>query len=171
LSQGYKNLLAVGILIVVVFIVWGIEMLRATFRLANLFLAFAVMGFVALIMLLFAHFAHAYARDVGQWENSDPAVVEWYQSLMQPDNPQAPCCGEADAYFADEVHVRDGRTYAVITDDRPDEPRKRPHIDIGTEFEVPDSKLKWDKSNPTGHGVIFVSRWGSVYCFVQGGGA
>ena len=46
------------------------------------------------------------ARDLGQWEAGDPAVKEWYQSLMQPENPAAPCCGEADAYWADEVHVR-----------------------------------------------------------------
>ena len=76
-----------------------------------------------------------------------------------------------DAYWADEVHVRDGKTYVKITDDRPDEPRGRPHVEIGTEIEVPNHKLKWDKSNPTGHGVVFLSRAGYVYCFVQPGGA
>ena len=94
------------------------------------------------------------ARDSGQWETTDPTVREWYQALMQPDNPNASCCGEADAYWADEIHVRDGRTYAIITDDRPDEPRRRPHIDSGTEVEIPNNKLKWDKSNPTGHGIL-----------------
>ena len=88
----------------------------------------------------------ASARDAGQWETTDPTVREWYQALMQPDNPNASCCGEADAYWADEIHVKNGRTYAVITDDQPDEPRRRPHIDIGTEFEIPNNKLKWDKS-------------------------
>ena len=29
------------------------------------------------------------ARDLGQWENADPAIRQWYQSLMQPDNPTA----------------------------------------------------------------------------------
>jgi hypothetical protein len=111
------------------------------------------------------------ARDLGQWGaiNNDPSVREWYQALMQPDMPNASCCGEADAYFADEVHVRDGKTYATITDDRPDEPRMRPHIDIGTEIEIPNNKLKWDKSNPTGHGVVFLSRAGYVFCYVQPG--
>jgi hypothetical protein len=71
------------------------------------------------------------ARDLGQWDAVDPAVREWYQALMQPDVPTASCCGEADAYWADEVHVRDGKTYATITDDRPDAPRQRPHIEIG----------------------------------------
>ena len=59
------------------------------------------------------------ARDLGQWEAVDPAIREWYQALMQPDVPSASCCGEADAYWADEVHVRDGKTYAIVTDDRP----------------------------------------------------
>lgn len=109
-------------------------------------------------------------HDDGQWENTDPAVKEWYRTLMQPDVPLMSCCGEADAYYADEVHVRDGKTYASITDDRADEPRHRPHVAIGTEFEIPDNKLKWDRSNPTGHNVLFISRSGFVFCFVQGGG-
>ena len=77
------------------------------------------------------------ARDLGQWESGDPALKQWYQALMQPDVPNASCCGEADAYWADEIHVRDGKTYAIVTDDRPDEPRGRPHVDIGTEIEIP----------------------------------
>lgn len=113
---------------------------------------------------------NARGRDIGQWENSDPVITEWYRSLMQPDAPTASCCGEADAYWADEIHVRDGKTFARITDDRPDAPRGRPHIDVGTEFEIPNNKLKWDRSNPTGHGVIFLSRAGYVFCFVQPGG-
>ena len=67
---------------------------------------------------------------------------------MQPDNPNVSCCGESDADWADEIHVRDGKTYATVTDDRPDEPRRRPHIDVGTVVEIPNHKLKWDKSNP-----------------------
>ena len=113
------------------------------------------------------------ARDLGQWSSDDPAqqaIKEWYQSLMQPDVPEASCCGEADAYWADEIHVRDGTVYATITDDRPDDPRGRPHIDVGTEFEIPQNKLKWDRSNPTGHGVVFLSRGGYVFCYVQPSG-
>src|SRR4051812_42893974 len=74
------------------------------------------------------------ARDFGKGKNRDPAVHEWYQSLMRPDGPGI-CCTEADAYFADEVHVRGGKTFATITDDRPDGPLGRPHIPNGTEFE------------------------------------
>ncbi len=91
-------------------------------------------------------------------------------SAKAHDPETSSCCGEADAYWADEIHVRNGKTYAKITDDRPDEPRHRPHIDVGTEIEIPNNKLKWDKSNPTGHGVVFLSRAGYVFCYVQPGG-
>ena len=110
------------------------------------------------------------ARDLGQWEGADPAIRQWYQSLMQPDIPTSSCCGEADAYWADEVHVRNGRTYVRVTDDRPDGPLGRPHVEKGTEIEIPHNKLKWDRSNPTGHGIVFMSRTGYVFCYVQPGG-
>ena len=41
----------------------------------------------------------------------------------QPDVPNASCC-------VDEIHVRDGKTYTTITDDRADEPRGRPHVGV-----------------------------------------
>ena len=136
-----------------------------------------IMAMLALLIVLFAlGHTRAHARDLGQWEAADPAIRQWYQSLMQPDVPTASCCGEADAYWADEVHVRDGKTYAVITDDRPDEPRGRPHVDVGTVIEIPDTKLKWDRGNPTGHAIVFMGRGGGygtkryVFCFVQGSG-
>jgi len=110
------------------------------------------------------------AIDNGQWEGSDPAIRKWYKELMQPDNPTVSCCGEADAYFADEIHVRDGKTYVIINDHRDDATLGRPHIDSGTEVEVPNNKLKWDRGNPTGHGVVFISRSGYVFCYVQPGG-
>jgi hypothetical protein len=113
----------------------------------------------------------AHARDLGRWDAIDPALRHRCQALMQPDVPTASCCGEADAYFADEIHVRDGKTYAVMTDERLDEPRNRPHLDVGTEIEIPERKLKWDRGNPTGHGIVFLSRNRYVFCYVQPGGA
>jgi hypothetical protein len=130
-------------------------------------LAIGILGLLAIIMLL-GHWVHAH--DYGQWENADPAIHEWYRTLMQPDHPTVSCCGAADAYFADEVHFRDGKTFAVITDDRPDEPLRRPHVDIGTEVEIPSYKLKFDRSNPTGHGIIFMRQDGYLFCYVQPGG-
>lgn len=112
----------------------------------------------------------AQARDSGQWEGSDPEVRQWYKSLMQPDNPNASCCGEADAYWCDDVSVRKGKTYCKITDDRPDAPLGRPHREVGQEFEIPPEKLKWDSGNPTGHYIIFLRADDYVWCFVQAGG-
>jgi hypothetical protein len=113
----------------------------------------------------------ALARDQGQWEAGDVVMREWFQSLMQPDNPGSSCCGEADAYWADEVEVRDGKTYAIITDTRPDAPLGRPHVPPGTRIEIPDRKLKWDRGNPTSHTVIFLSTGRQVLCYVQSSGA
>jgi hypothetical protein len=132
----------------------------------NLPLMLVVIIIIALALLMGKGRAH----DSGQWSHTNPAIREWYQGLRQPDVPTASCCGEADAYWADEFHVRDGKTFATITDDRDDAPLGRPHVDNGTEIEIPNHKLKWDKSNPTGHGVVFLSRGGFVFCYVQPGG-
>lgn len=112
----------------------------------------------------------AKARDVGQWEASDPITRSWYKSLMQPDNPHMSCCGESDAYWADKVEVIDGKVFATITDTRDDKPLGRPHVPPGTRIEVPPHKMKWDRGNPTGHVVIFLGPGLSVLCFVMNGG-
>jgi hypothetical protein len=41
------------------------------------------------------------ARDIGQWDGVDPLQRQWFNGLMRPDNPRLPCCGPADAYWAD----------------------------------------------------------------------
>jgi hypothetical protein len=111
-----------------------------------------------------------HAHDSGQWENTDPQTRKWFETLMQPDNPSISCCGEADAYWADEYEVKEGKLFAIITDTRDDGPLGRPHVAPGTRIEVPQHKLKWDSGNPTGHTVIFLSSGGAVYCYVQNGG-
>jgi hypothetical protein len=121
---------------------------------------------IALALLLLI--GSAQARDLGQWQDND--LTAWYQGLRQPDNPEASCCGTADAYFCDDYGVRNGKPSCVISDDREDGPRHRPHVDIGTVIEIPAHKLKWDMGNPTGHGVVFMSPGQYVFCFVQGGG-
>lgn len=129
--------------------------------------------YIALIALiaiaLLAFWGVANARDLGQWKNSEPAISAWFKNLMQPDAPLIPCCGKADAYWADSYEVKGNQYVAIVTDTRPDEPLGRPHIPVGTKFLIPNTKIKWDKGNPTGHGVLFVGQPG-VYCFVPGGG-
>jgi hypothetical protein len=130
----------------------------------------AIIGLVVLFALV--TMAPALARDLGQWKMVDPATRDWYEALMQPDNPAVSCCGEADSYWVDSFEVRDGKVYAIVTDDRPDEPLKRRHVDIGTKIEIPNNKLvdATKQQNPTGHGIIFLSRGDYVYCYVAPGG-
>lgn len=125
-------------------------------------------GWIVLALLAFAATGAAWGHD-----HEHPELDAWYAGLMQPDQPLVSCCGAADAYWADEIHVRDGKTFAVITDDREDAPLGRPHVDVGTEVEIPNYKLKFDRGNPTGHGVLFMRHgiYGDyVFCFVQAGG-
>lgn len=134
--------------------------------------SFAVLFAFAVIFILFLLTTSpaTHARDLGQWQNESTQLRRWFEGLRQPDDPKISCCGEADAYWADGVEVKDGQTIAIITDDRPDEPLGRPHVDVGTRIVVPPNKLKWDAGNPTGHVVIFLSFDRRVYCYVQNGG-
>lgn len=112
------------------------------------------------------------ARDLGQWEASDQEIVTWYRNLMMPDAPAVSCCGEADAYWADsfEVDKKTGQYVAIITDDRPDAPRHRPHRDVGQRVVIPNHKIKFNEGNPTGHGVLFIGANGGIYCYIPPGG-
>jgi hypothetical protein len=123
---------------------------------------------IALLLILVTWGGQSLSRDLGQWGNADPAISEWYRSLKMPDNPTLPCCGKADAYWADRVEVGDGKVFAIITDDRDDEPLGRPHIQVGTRIEVPPSKMIRTGGNPEGHNIVFVGESGNVYCFVTG---
>jgi hypothetical protein len=111
-----------------------------------------------------AMIAPAAARDNGQWADSPAAVRQWFQSLMQPDNPAMSCCGEADAFEADTFEVEGNHYVAVITDGKG-------LIAPGTRIPVPNRKMKWDAGNPTGHGVLFLQVGTmNVYCYVAPGG-
>jgi|GEM_PF-554445 len=129
---------------------------------------------VLLLVLTLVMIAAAHARDLGQWDTTSQQIRQWYQTLMQPDNPTVPCCGEGDAYWADSFDVDDDKYVAIITDPRPDEPLKRAHIEIGTRVLIPSGKIKYDQSNPTGHGIVFMARYDNggetVYCYLPPGG-
>jgi hypothetical protein len=140
---------------------------------------FVLVAFIAAMVALF-FVAPARGRDLGQWINSDPETSAWYNRQKMPDYPSQSCCGEGDAYYADKVEVgADGTVYAIITDERPDEPLKRPHIPVGTKIPVPTFKNKDTRGdpNPTGHTVIFVRWYGEMFghgnwgvlCFLSDG--
>jgi hypothetical protein len=114
----------------------------------------------------------SYARDDGHWaERVGPEVAAWMGSLMQPDTVKNgtgySCCGEADAYWADDVHVatgRDGEKFimARITDTRDDALLgNRQHEEVGTEYVIPPNKIvgfeQRLRGNPSGHTVIFLA--------------
>ena len=120
---------------------------------------------LVVMVVCVAGLAYALAHDHDQ-----PELDGWYASLMQPDNPTVSCCGKSDAYWCDTINVKGGKTFCTITDDRDDAPLKRPHVPVGTQIEIPDHKLKWDRGNPTGHAVVFLSSSRHVFCFVQAGG-
>jgi hypothetical protein len=104
------------------------------------------------------------ARDLGQWSSSPAAVRQWFQSLMQPDNPSMSCCGEADAFEADTFEVEGDHYVAVVTDGKG-------IVAPGTRIPVPNRKMKWDAGNPTGHGILFLQVGTmNVYCYVAPGG-
>ena len=157
-----------------------------------------VAGFVIGIWLVFfltiiaAHGAKAgdYGRAAGAVANT-PEQRAWYNSLKRPDYPTASCCGEGEAYWADESHWEGGQMYAVITDDRPDclpAPGEwngqvcRGHEEIGTRYAVPAAKIVGAEShgNPTGHVIIFLAAPSysqdrgmvprQVICYVMNGG-
>jgi hypothetical protein len=89
----------------------------------------------------------AVARDFGQWEDQPSSARQWFQRLMQPDNPYQSCCGEADAFEADTFEVSHNQNVAIITNGKG-------IIRDGTRVPVPNQKLKWDNGNPTGHGYL-----------------
>ena len=103
------------------------------------------------------------ARDYGRWDERPVEVQRWFQSLMQPDHPRQSCCGEADAFEADQFEVEGDHYIAIITDGRG-------LITNGTRISVPNEKMKFDAGNPTGHGIIFIGSEGQIYCYVTPSG-
>ena len=117
-------------------------------------------NFIIALAILLIVITAAFGRPGPQWAQNDPERTAWFGRQMMPDNPSISCCGEADAYYADGVEVVDGVVYAIVTDDRPDEPLGRPHVDVGTRTDP----------NPTGHTILFLGRDGQVYCYLPDGG-
>ena len=119
-------------------------------------------------MLLLA--TSALAHDYQHPDNN-----EWYNSLRQPDNQVASCCGEADAFYTDKTEPCGPEDYipayfggctvvAIITDDR--EVPRRHTFPVGTRIPIPAVKIrKHPSANPTEHGIVFVGAQRQVYCY------
>ena|SRR5436190_14480539 len=126
--------------------------------------------FLPLSSLFILFIAPSLARDNGQWGDQASHVRQWFQSLMQSDNPRYSCCGEADAYIADSFEVDGDHYVAIITDGSGDPRHGKPPIPNGTKISVPNHKMKWDEGNPTGHGIIFIGNGKDVFCYIAPGG-
>jgi hypothetical protein len=112
----------------------------------------------------------ASARDLGQWEGRRSAtsrVVQWADAARQSDFVML---WAGRRLLADSYEVKGDEYIAIITDTRDDRPLGRPHIDNGRRFAVPNSKIKWDRGNPTGHGIIFIGHGLEVHCYLPPGG-
>jgi hypothetical protein len=105
--------------------------------------------------------ANAFARDSSQWTGQDSRIRKWFEQLKQPDHPRVSCCGEADAYEADNYEVEGDHYIAIITGHR-----AVTNIPVGSRIPVPNRKMKFDAGNPTGHGIIFIDAQRRVLCYV-----
>lgn len=116
-----------------------------------------------LALLAFVIFCPRFA--LAEVREFDPATADFFGKLKQPDNTSS-CCGDGDAYFADDVETNAaGDLVAIVTDTRADEwtnadgtTGRRAHIVPGTKFVVPKNKIRPFPTvpNPTGHNVIFI---------------
>jgi hypothetical protein len=88
-------------------------------------------------------------------EGVPPAISAWFARQKMPDsNTVYPtsCCGDYDAYEADEFEVKDGQYIAIITTGKND-------LLAGTRVVIPPNKMPLDNHdpNPSGHGIVFLS--------------
>ncbi len=122
-----------------------------------------------------------HARDGWQGHSPlvcDPSVISdgarlsqcqlWISTVRQPDT-RVSCCGDGDAYIADDFETKDGKFYAIITGEYPaGQEVSESSIKKGTKILIPPNKLNHaseDGGNPSGHGVVFLSPSGDVLCY------
>jgi hypothetical protein len=109
--------------------------------------------------------APALARDNGQWGDQPTEIRQWFQSVMQPENPYMSCCGEADAFEVQLEGDEPDGSIAVRIIAGPD-----PEA-IGAEIDVPRSKLQARYGNPLDKYILFIGSGGRIYCLIPKVGA
>jgi hypothetical protein len=107
--------------------------------------------------LVIAHPAPAHARDPRLWNCVDQVICAWYPKVKEPDTGKS-CCGEGDAFEADDFEIEGDHYIAVITDGKG-------YIANGTRIVVPNSKIQPLPLNPTGHGIIFLNGNRKAICY------
>lgn len=71
----------------------------------------------------------------------------------------SPCCGEGDAFVADDFVTENGKTYAIITNGDDVYMGLKNVIPVGTRVEITQQMMEQSRSlgiNTTGHGIIFM---------------
>lgn len=154
-----------------------------------------LIGATAMILLATTANAIHYIKDD---DSEDQEVKSWYYRVVrsdttpdtsacrnvpvnekacQADKPQgkhdngpgSSCCGEADAYWADEYVIHDGEFYAIVTDERT--VPGRPFVPVGTKIKVPQKTLDvFHQGNPTGHAIVFLASGEYPICYFFGTG-
>jgi len=92
---------------------------------------------------------------------------KWISTVKQPDT-RVSCCGDGDAYIADDFETRDGKFYAIITGNYSTDRGTVEPVGKGMKILIPPNKLNRaadDGGNPSGHGVVFLSASGEVLCY------
>lgn len=109
----------------------------------------------------------ALARPGPQWADEPEYIRQWFQSVMQPDNPTQSCCGQADAYDVEmagegpdgSINVRIIGSLAAYADM------------IGQIVSVPREKLQTKYGNPTDRYILFMGSQHRVFCLIPKVGA
>jgi len=141
---------------------------------------------LSLLFLLSSCQVPAYARPADKWAQASPERQEFFKKAMRPDlvskegKLESPCCGEADAYEADDFETEEGNLYAILTCSEEDENGVCPEVQgrtyraPGTRILIPPEKIlpPHTPTNRTGHGWVFMSGSGNyVFCYALPGGS
>jgi hypothetical protein len=132
-------------------------------------------AFAVILLVVIGQTGAVYARD--GWEGR-PHVCDmapgsrlekcqtWIQTVRRPDYRGASCCGDGDAYIADNFELVNGELYAIVTvdyaDDDPNNVKRGDKILIPLEKRNHDPE---DAGNTSGHGVVFLYNKGQVLCY------
>ena len=121
----------------------------------SLFLFFVAAWLLLLVLLVFSE-----ARAHGP-EDTDPAMADWFRSLVQPDLYGSSCCNDKDCHVVarDDMQIRDEMYWIK-------DPDVHGRVDW---IAVPPEKILKRYDNPTGKYVACVINH-MVLCFVKAAG-
>jgi hypothetical protein len=69
--------------------------------------------------------------------------AEWLMVQKRPDVPSMSCCGLGDQFYVDSYQINQDRSAEVVWH--------------GEMIHVPAKRIAWDRVNPTGRGVIWMT--------------